>query len=318
MRHATPLLFTFLSLGPLWGCGGASDGAASEAPDAAQPTPDEATPDEASPLGIFVSVAAAERLLADGATVLDARDEADWAAGHLPGAQAAPWQAFVDGPQSGALDTLDKVQAALRARGVGEGPVLVYGAWAEGWGEEGRMYWTLDHLGHDDVHILEGGIPAWRGQGGELTRATHSPSPGDFTATPRGGRIDTEALGALVQGDGDAVILDNRSREEYDGATPYGAPRGGHIPGATHLYWKDLITEAGLKPEATLRDRLQLLGLDPSKGQTVITYCTGGVRSGFGYAVLKALGHEDVRNYDGSWWAWAAAEALPVEPPVAP
>ena len=44
-----------------------------------------------------------------------------------------------------------------------------------------------------------------------------------------------------------------------------------------------------------------------------IPYCTGGVRSGFVYMVMRWIGLSNPSNYDGSWWDWAAQPALPVE-----
>ena len=37
----------------------------------------------------------------------------------------------------------------------------------------------------------------------------------------------------------------------------------------------------------------------------VVTYCTGGIRSGFLYMVLEWLDAEAPANYDGSWWEWS-------------
>ena len=38
----------------------------------------------------------------------------------------------------------------------------------------------------------------------------------------------------------------------------------------------------------------------------------GGVRSGAAFWALRALGVRDVRNYDGSWYEWAADPRRPV------
>ncbi len=103
------------------------------------------------------------------------------------------------------------------------------------------------------------------------------------------------------------MVLDVRTRAEYDGATPYGSVRGGHVPGAEHLEWTALFDEQG-----ALRPRAELEALLPARGARVVAYCTGGVRSGFVYAVLRALGRDDVANYPGSWWEYAASD-LPVE-----
>ena len=45
-----------------------------------------------------------------------------------------------------------------------------------------------------------------------------------------------------------------------------------------------------------------------TQGQTIITYCTGGVRSAWSSAVLVDLGFQ-VKNYSGSMWEWSASNA---------
>lgn len=43
-----------------------------------------------------------------------------------------------------------------------------------------------------------------------------------------------------------------------------------------------------------------------------VTYCQAGVRAAFTHLVLTALGHPDVRTYDGSWEEWGNDPAVPV------
>jgi thiosulfate/3-mercaptopyruvate sulfurtransferase len=92
--------------------------------------------------------------------------------------------------------------------------------------------------------------------------------------------------------------------------------RGGHIPGAVHLDWLRLVDESGrLRSPPDLLHALASVGVfEPSREpREIIVYCTGGVRSAFAWAVLRALGYPAVRNYDGSFWEWAADRSLPVE-----
>ena len=108
------------------------------------------------------------------------------------------------------------------------------------------------------------------------------------------------------------VVIDSRRPEEYNGAVLYGEPRGGHIPGAQNLHWKETITtDYTIKPADALQQMLDDIGVAPDK--EIAVYCTGGVRSGHLYFVLKLMGYPNVRNYDGSFWEWAADAELPVQ-----
>ena len=104
------------------------------------------------------------------------------------------------------------------------------------------------------------------------------------------------------------MIIDTRERREYEGGTPYGETRGGHVPGAVHLHYRSLLRKDGrLRSPGALKRLLQKAGISSNK--EIIAYCTGGVRSGYVVAVLAHLGFSKVLNYAGSMWAWAAADA---------
>jgi thiosulfate/3-mercaptopyruvate sulfurtransferase len=52
---------------------------------------------------------------------------------------------------------------------------------------------------------------------------------------------------------------------------------------------------------------LERLWLDDAGVETAgetITYCTTAVRASVGWFILRQLGWEDCRNYEGSWHDW--------------
>ena len=284
-----------------------------------KPTPDEqvnnASDDTntSAELAVFVDSAGFEALRRQGATLLDAREPDLFAEGHIPGALNAPWHAFVDGEQTGLLSDDATLQRRVRELGVdNDRPVLVYGAWNEAWGEEGRIYWMLQYLGHDKVTMLRGGLSAWKRQGGPTTTETSTPTTGAFVASPTPAvRATADEINTAIEQD-TLVVLDIREDDEFHGATPYGSARGGHIPGAVHFRWKDVFTLTGeLKSKEELRLRFEGMGIE--EGDLVVAYCTGGIRSGFIYAIMRWMGYEGAQNYDGSWWEWSARSELPVE-----
>jgi thiosulfate/3-mercaptopyruvate sulfurtransferase len=286
--------------------------------------PAQAAPPAPSPLvgeqarEVFVSLARAEALMGEGASVIDARGASDFKAGHLPGARNIEWKAFVDGSKKGDVRAEDApIERLLRAQGISnDRPVLVYGAWnaAGSWGEEGRLFWTLLYLGHKKVYIMDGGWPAWSAAHEGVKGAASEVKPGDFKARRvQALRATTAQLQASVEGDAAKrpALLDTRERVEFEGRVKYGESRGGHMPGATHLWWHDLIGADGALPGAkALAATFKARGI--TKERPVVAYCTGGVRSGFAFAVLYALGY-DAQNYDASMWDWTAQRTLPLE-----
>ena len=278
---------------------------------------------------LFVSPQQAQQLIGEGATVLDARDKGYfW--GHLPGARPINWLDYRDGwGRTGRL-TADVNELAQKLAGLGVAdarPVVVYGEAQLGFGEEGRIAWMLAYLGHPRVFVLDGGIAAWQQQGRPLVRgwAKGTVPGGEFHPHLQPALRADKATVQAALGRGDAVVLDVRTAAEWHGATPYLEARGGHIPGAQHLDWRTLFSDQGqLRPVAELRALLQPLGIAaPGEPGTppkeVIVYCTGGVRSAYVWAGLRSLGVANVRNYDGSFWEWAADRNLPVQTePAAP
>ncbi|MBW2734993.1 MAG: sulfurtransferase [Deltaproteobacteria bacterium] len=261
-----------------------------------------------------------------GALVLDARDAAHEAYGrqHVRGSQPAYWGTFSadQHPHRGLLlEDEALLEERLRALGVrNDTPIVVAGDPAEGWGEDGRLVWMLRALGHESTRLVDGGLPALIRAGADTISGEANPvTPGDFTISHDATlSIDASHLAALVAAGehlrGGSRVVDTREPLEYAGKTPYGEARGGHVPGAIHLHYVELLNTLGyLKPRRELLALLKTRGLSTS--QQVVAYCTGGIRSGWFVVVLRDLGFSLARNYPGSMWEWASfpAESHPLE-----
>lgn len=257
----------------------------------------------------IVDVRGATSMVSRGAAVLDARDAAAFAQGHIPGAQLYAWQSFTgEGARRGRVrEDLGSIARSLAALGVDTGrPALVYGAMAQGWGEEGHAAWLLLLLGHPDVAVLDGGFAAWRMAGRPVVTATARPRPGAFEARPV-----ASLLASLDDVRAARQVLDVRSKAEFQGATPYGESRGGHIVGARHLDWRSLLDENGrVLPAPRIHRALTEAGLDPN--DEIVTCCSCGVRGAFVASALLARGVARVRSYDGSMAEWSADPSLPM------
>jgi len=253
--------------------------------------------------------------------IIDSRPSWKYLLGHIPGAiNLSDWKEFTvksDGVPGQINPDKKFIVQKLRTLGIAsQKTIVIYGDLLDKWRIDGRFFWMFEFYGFKRVALLKGGYPIWEKAG--------FPKERGFGATPRISALETSDINfnpdvladqnwiASRLGSQRIALIDNREEHEFDGSTPYGSSRGGHIPGALHIDWREFFNPDGrLKPRKTLSTLLKSKGIQPT--QEIVVYCTGGVRSAMAYFVFRHLGFK-VRNYDGSWWDWSHNPKLPIEP----
>jgi len=243
--------------------------------------------------------------------VLDLRPAEDFAWGHIPTAVHVDlWGvSLIDTDPAPLRAFMWMIDHVLNLHGVSaETPVVVYDE--QSGVRAARAFWFLEYFGHPDARMLDGGFGAWTRAGLPVTRDAAPPPRSTWSGDPQPSTIATWRDVKERLDRPDAVILDTRTDEEYSGAMAR-AKRGGAIPGAVHIEWKNNLTPAGeFKPASELRAMYESAGVTPDK--EVITYCQGGYRAAHAYLALRLLGYPRVRNYTGSWKEWGDREDLPI------
>ena len=225
------------------------------------------------------------------------------------------------------IPTREETERLLRTWRVGEGDRLVFYDDIGMNRQAIRGYWLLRlyRFPSDRVHILDGGIEAWRRAGGETSTEPPEADLADALRTPvvLGERDDTliatyDEVRAwsreASKPDGPTRILDVRTAAEWVGAD-LRAKRGGHIPGARQRCFVDLLTDDGtFRSIEEMVSLVRASGADPSEIRA--TYCQGGVRAALVWFALHELaGFDEVRSYAGSWEEWGNREGSPIETP---
>ena len=240
--------------------------------------------------------------------------------GHIPGAIKLHWRDDLQDPIERDLIEKDAFEQLMAARGISNDTTLVVYGDKNNW-FAAYAYWYLKIYGHQDVRILDGGRQKWIDEGRELTAEAPSPAAGSYKAAERDEsiRVYRDDVLAKLESKGIALV-DVRSPQEYSGelmAPPgyeqEGASRTGHIPGAQSIPWAQAVRDDGTFKGA---DELRELygGKDVTPDKEVRAYCRIGERSAHTWFVLKyLLGHERVRNYDGSWTEWGSLIGVPIE-----
>ena len=275
----------------------------------------------------LISAAELEQRLGDGSlAVLEvsfAESDDGYRAGHVPGAARAYWKDLLWHETDRSFAPPEELGRRLGALGLGSGTTVVLAGDPVQFGT--YAFWALASAGFDRLLVLDGGKEHWLLAGHPVSTepVTRAPTAARAPARPPSSAAVVgrdEVLAAVAAGT--PAILDFRSPEEYRGErvspehmgpVDHGAERKGRIPGARHLYYRDLLEEdwtlrAPEEIEATLRE----IGVG-SDGE-VIGYCRLSHRASLGwFAFTQLLGMERVRVYDGSWTEWGSMVGMPVE-----
>lgn len=173
-----------------------------------------------------------------------------------------------------------------------------------------RLFFTLDVIGHRATSILDGGIQAWRRAKHPLTTEVPNVARTDYRPAREPERAASAEWVRDRLNDPTLALVDTRSPAEYTGKDVR-ARRGGHIPGAINIEWKqNLRPDGSFKSPDELRALYAAQGITPDK--TVVTYCQTHTRAAHTYFVLRLLGYPRLVGYDRSWSEWGNRDDLPL------
>ena len=238
--------------------------------------------------------------------------------GHIPGAVKLDWKTELQDQVRRDFVNKQQFEALLSSKGIGnEDTVVLYGGnnnWFAAY-----AYWYFKLYGHGDVKLLDGGRKKWELDARPLNKDQVSRPAATYVAAHDQDRSIRAFRDDAVAAIGQLNLVDVRSPDEYAGRllAPAHLPqeqaqRPGHIPTALSVPWSKAANEDGtFKSDDDLRTLYAAAGLDQSKA--TIAYCRIGERSSHTWFVLKELlGHNDVRNYDGSWTEYGSLVGVPV------
>jgi thiosulfate/3-mercaptopyruvate sulfurtransferase len=274
----------------------------------------------------FISPTELKTLMAsEPVVIIDTRDPASYAAGHIPGAVNLHdiFTFLATSTPEGMKELTGKFADAFGAAGLsGKETAVVYEqSMSTGFGQSCRGYYLLKYLGYPKVAVLHGGLAAWTAEGNATTTEVPMVTPAKFPVDPAGASVmvDKDLVLKVVR-KGGAVLLDVRDADEWIGesSSPYGkdfCPRKGRIPGAKWIEWYRMMKPgaagAVMKTADELKAEIATVGITPET--PVILYCFKGARASNTFLALKEAGVRDVRMYFGSWNEWSRDPSLPIE-----
>ena len=246
-------------------------------------------------------------------------DTALYERGHIPGAIGWSWKSQLADPVQRDILSRPGFERLMEESGIDpQTTVVLYGDsnnWFAAW-----AFWQMKVYGHRDVRIMDGGRRKWEREARPLSTDVPNVRKTTYRADDQDRSLRAFLPDVMAQVERRTIhLVDVRSPQEFSGEilAPPGLPetcqRGGHIPGAANIPWSKAVNEE----DGTFRGADELRTLYRAAGITgdrpIITYCRIGERSSHSWFVLKyLLGHEDTKNYDGSWTEWGNLVAAPV------
>jgi len=177
-----------------------------------------------------------------------------------------------------------------------------------------RLWWILNHYGHANAALLDGGWNKWSAEQRPTSSAVPTPAAAVFKVTPGTVKVATaDDVMAAINKPG-VKLVDARTQNEIDGKDLRNIKRGGFIESSVPVYWEDTMDPVTkvMKPAAALTKLYRDKGILPSDQVTV--YCQVGMRASHDIFTLALIGHDltKLSNYYGAWEEWGNREDTPI------
>ncbi|NOY65125.1 MAG: sulfurtransferase [Nitrospirae bacterium] len=260
--------------------------------------------------------------------VVDCRDLKKYIKGHIPGAISLGKRCkkILRDPTARVYKDVSWYERFFGKVGIGNNThVVFYYGDIKDMDDATVGFWIMEYLGHDKVHVLNGGLEAWKKAGYTLDKKPVKKPPKTFKAKVVKSRYaSTDEILAIAKGKIKGVqLIDSRTHKEFVGKDCR-AIRCGHVPNVT-INVSHIDTLPKVKDPKTGKKK-PVPVLDPDivskafakldKNKRTITYCQTGTRATLTYLELRLLGFKDPANWDDSWRVWGSHyKGYPVEAP---
>ena len=242
------------------------------------------------------------------------KPQAEYQERHIPGAVFFDIDAISDEKSAlpHMLPSPEKFSSKVRKLGLGDGVrIVVYDG--GNMMAAARVWWMFRVFGHEDIAVLDGGLPKWMAEGRPVDDEPVIPRERHFTS-----RMNTFLVRDLGQmraniDSGREQVVDARGAGRFQATEPEIRPglRGGHIPGSVNLPYSSLLRpDATVKSDEDIRAAFAAVGIDPAR--PVAATCGSGISASFLALALDLVGARKVAVYDGSWTEWGGREDTPV------
>jgi len=176
-----------------------------------------------------------------------------------------------------------------------------------------RVWWMFQVMGHENIVVLDGGLPTWIAAG----HATESIVVNKYGLGNFEANFSLEKVVGFKQvldnlTTQECLVIDARSKGRFDGtaAEPREGLSSGHMPHSKNLPFLGVLENGKYKSKEELQQIFYVL--DATR-QPLVFSCGSGLTACIILLASEIAGIKDSRLYDGSWTEWAQKEGAEIE-----
>jgi thiosulfate/3-mercaptopyruvate sulfurtransferase len=169
-----------------------------------------------------------------------------------------------------------------------------------------RVWWLFKAMGHNNVAVLDGGLPEWINSGYETeSKIKNNASLGNFQAHYKPELMMFFDDVKRASESKSHVIIDARSEDRFKRLVPEprAGLRKGTIPNSVNLPFEDLLNGNVLISNEDIKAKFETLA---SKEESLIFSCGSGITACVLALGAEISGYKNISVYDGSWTEWGS------------